>query len=205
MEYKEGDSWWERRKKNAKRLKRKAQAAYAIKQWRTTPGPGFTYGDVRNFWLDSGALDLFANGQIMGTVGAAIPLIDFLVGKGMLPKGPNAEKANRIHDLMSWFYGMAGIKGYDWKQVVGDEPSQAGFAQVFLEYLKYKVLPQWNLVEKLLSDEITYKTQKTQSRLVKGIMLLNNLMSQKSLFKFMYKHLRFPNMEVRLIDYSNAG
>lgn len=30
-------------------------------------------------------------------------------------------------------------------------------------------------------------------------------MSQKSLFDFMYKHLRFPNMEVKLIDYSNAG
>ena len=60
-------------------------------------------------------------------------------------------------------------------------------------------------MERLLSNEITYKTQKTQARLVKGIMLLNNLMSQKSLFKFMYKHLRFPNMTVRLIDYSNAG
>ena len=38
-----------------------------------------------------------------------------------------------------------------------------------------------------------------------GIKLLNALMSQKSLFNFMYKHLRFPNMEVKLIDYSNAG
>ena len=141
LEYKEGDSWWERRKKDAKRLKRKAQAAATVAQWRTTPGPGFTYGDVRDFWLDSGALDLFKNNTIMGTTGVAIPLIDFLIGKNMLPKAPKARNANRIHDLMHWFYKMAGIEGYDWKQVVGDEPSQAGFAQVFLEYLRYKVLP----------------------------------------------------------------
>ena len=141
----------------------------------------------------------------MGTVGAAIPLIDFLVRRGMLPKGPKAEKANRIHDLMSWFYEMAGIKGYDWKQVVGDEPSQAGFAQVFLEYLKYKVLPQWNRVEQLLSDEITYKTADTNAKLLKGVVKLNTLMSQKGIFAFMYKHLRFPNMKIRIVDYSNAS
>ena len=204
MEYKEGDSWWTRRKKDAKRLARKAQAALAIKEWRGIKAAGVKYGDVRDFWLDSGALDLFANGQIMGTVGAAIPLIDFLIGRGILPKGPKAEKANRIHDLMSWFYEMAGIKGYDWKQVVGDEPSQAGFAQVFLEYLKYKVLPQWNRVEQLLSDEITYKTADTNAKLLKGVVKLNTLMSQKGIFNFMYKHLRFPNMEIKIIDYSNA-
>ena len=161
LEYKEGDSWWTKRKKDAKRLKRKAQAALTIKEWRGTKAAGVTYGDVRDFWLDSGALDLFANGQIMGTVGAAIPLLQFLMKKGILPKAPKADKSNEIHDLMHWFYGMAGIKGYDWKQVIGDEASQAGFAQVFLEYLKYKVLPQWNKVEKLLSNEITYKTEKT--------------------------------------------
>lgn len=202
LEYKEGDSWWERRKKDAKRLARKAKAAYTVKMWRSTPGKGFTYGDVRDFWLDSGALDLFANGQIMGTAGAAIPLLQFLIKKNMLPKAPKEKNANELHDLMHWFFGLAGIKGYKWNQV--DEYAQAGFAQVFLEYLKYKVLPQWNRVEKLLSDEITYGTQKTQSRLTKGVALLNALMSQKNLFDFMYKHLRFPNMEVKLIDYSNA-
>lgn len=140
----------------------------------------------------------------MGTVGAAIPLLDFLVGKGILPKGTKVEKANRIHDLMSWFFNMASISGYDWKQVMGDEPTQAGFAQVFLEYLKYKVLPQWNIVEKLLSDEITYKTEDTNAKLLKGVVKLNTLMSQKGIFAFMYKHLRFPNMKIKVIDYSNA-
>ena len=204
MEYKEGDSWWERRKKDAKRLKRKAQAALTIKEWRGTKAFGVLYGDVRDFWLDSGALDLFNNTTIMGTVGAAIPLIDFLIKKDILPKAPAADKSNRIHDLMHWFYEKAGISGYDWKQVVGDEASQAGFAQVFLEYLKYKVLPQWNRVEKLLSDEITYKTQRTNARLLKGVVKLNLLMSQKGIFEFMYKQLRFPNMKIKLIDYSNA-
>lgn len=205
LEYKEGDSWWERRKKDAKRLARKASAAATVASWRGTKAAGVEYGDVRDFWLDSGALDLFANSTIMGTTGAAIPLIDFLIKKDLLPKAPGAKNSNRIHDLMHWFYKTAGIKGYDWKQVVGDEASQAGFAQTFLEYLKYKVLPQWNKVEQLLSDEITYKTQDTNAKLLKGVVKLNTLMSQKSLFDFMYKHLRFPNMEIRLIDYSNAN
>ena len=204
LEYKEGDSWWERRKKDAKRLKRKAQAALTVKEWRGTKASGILYGDVRDFWLDSGALDLFNNSTIMGTTGAAIPLIEFLIKRGILPKAPSADKATAIHDLMHWFFQMAGIKGYDWKQVVGDEASQAGFAQSFLEYLKYKVLPQWNTVEQLLSDEITYKTHETQKKLLKGVILLNSLMSPKGIFDFMYKHLRFPNMEIRLIDYSNA-
>ena len=205
LEYKEGDSWWTRRKKDAKRLKRKAQAALTIKEWRGTKAAGVTYGDVRDFWLDSGALDLFSNGQIMGTVGAAIPLLQFLIKRDILPKAPKVAKSNEIHDLMHWFYGMAGIKGYDWKQVIGDEASQAGFAQVFLEYLKYKVLPQWNRVEQLLSDEITHKTEETQTKLLKGVIKLNTLMSQKGIFNFMYKFLRFPNMKVKVIDYSNAG
>lgn len=128
MEYKEGDSWWERRKKDAARLKRKAAAALTVSEWRGTKASGVKYGDVRDFWLDSGALDLFANGQIMGTVGVAIPLLKFLIKSDMLPKAPAADKSNEIHDLMHWFYEMAGIKGYDWKQVVGDEASQAGFA-----------------------------------------------------------------------------
>jgi hypothetical protein len=197
--------WWERTKRFAKRQLRKAQALATINEWRGTVASGVKYGDVRDFWLDSGALDLFANNSIMGTAGAAIPLIDFLVGRGILPKAPKADKANRIHDLMHWFFEKAGIKGYTWKQVMGDEVSQAGFAQVFLEYLRYKVLPQWNNVEKLLSDEITYKTQDTQKKLLKGVVTLNTLMSQKGIFDFMYKHLRFPNMQVKLIDYSNAS
>ena len=197
--------WWDRGKLLAKRKKRQAEAIATVISWRKTKNAGIEYGGVRDFWLESGALDLFANHAIMGTVGAAIPLIDFLIGKGMFPSAPPAKNANRIHDLMHWFFTTAGIKGYDWKQVVGDEASQAGFAQVFLEYLRYKVLPQWNRVEKLLSDEITYKTQKTQARLLKGVMLLNTLMSPKGIFAFMDKQLRFPNMKVKLIDYSNAS
>ena len=30
-------------------------------------------------------------------------------------------------------------------------------------------------------------------------------MSQKGMFEFMYNHLRFPNMKIRLINYSNAN
>ena len=75
---------------------------------------------------------------------------------------------------------------------------------MFLEYLKYKVLPQWNTVEALLSDNITYKTPESEKKLSAGIALLNTMMLPKSLFEFMYKHLRFPNMKVKIVDYSNA-
>ena len=204
LEYKDGDSWLERRKKDTKRAWRKAQAAEAIYELRDEEVGGVKYGGVRDFWLDSGALDLFANNTIMGTVGATTPLIDFLIKKGMFPEAPKADKANRIHDLMHWFFEKAGIKGYSWKQVMVDEPSQAGFAQVFLEYLKYKVLPQWNKVEKLLSNDITYKTKATHEKLLKGIHLINFMMSENGIFAFMNKHLRFPNMAIKLIDYSNA-
>lgn len=197
-------SWWQRTKRFAKRRLREADAIKTVLEWRWTKASGIDYGQVRDFWLESGALDLFNNNTIMGTAGAAIPLIDFLINKKMFPAAPPVKNGNRIHDLMHWFYNKAGIKGYDWKQVIGDEPSQAGFAQVFLEYLRYKVLPQWNRVEKLLSDEITYKTQKTQARLLKGVILLNTLMSPKGIFAYMDKHLRFPNMKVRIVDYSNA-
>ena len=128
LEYKEGDSWWERRKKDAKRLMRKAQVLTTIRDLRKIETDGVNYGAVRDFWIDSGALDLFNNSTIMGTAGAAIPLIDFFIKKGLLPAAPNVDKANRIHDLMHWFFTRAKIKGYDWNQVAGDEASQAGFA-----------------------------------------------------------------------------
>ena len=125
---KKGDGFLTRIKKWNARRKRRNSAVDTIEEWRGTEASGVNYGKVRDFWLDSGALDLFKNHTIFGTTGAAIPLIDFLIKKDMLPKAPKADKSNRIHDLMHWFYGKAGIKGYDWKQVVGDEESQAGFA-----------------------------------------------------------------------------
>ena len=127
-DYQEGDGWWARRKKDVGKVMRKAKTLEMISQWRDYKFAGLEYGDIRNFWLDSGALDLFNNNSILGTAGAAIPLLEFLLDKGILPKGPKAEKSNAIHDLMHWFYQMAGIKGYDWKHVLGDETSQAGFA-----------------------------------------------------------------------------
>ena len=205
LDYKEGDSWWERRKKDAKRVARKVMTAKMLADWRAATAFGINYGDVRDFWIDSGILDLFNNNTVMGTAGAAIPLLEFLRKKGILGKAPKADRANVLHDLMWNFFNFAGIKGYTWEQVKGDEAAQAGFAQVFLEYMRYKVLPQWNDVEKLLSDDITYRTGDSHKNMVRGVGLLLKLMSSKSLFDFMYKYLRFPNMEVKLIDYSNAN
>ena len=59
-------------------------------------------------------------------------------------------------------------------------------------------------MEKLLTNHMTYRTQKTAGRLVKGITALLALFRAKEIFKFMKDNLRFPNMKVRIIDYSNA-
>ena len=42
-------------------------------------------------------------------------MLQFLIKRNMLPKAPKEAKANELHDLMHWFFGLAGIKGYQWK------------------------------------------------------------------------------------------
>lgn len=59
-------------------------------------------------------------------------------------------------------------------------------------------------MEKLLTNHMTYRTQKTEGRLVKAITALLALFRAKEIFKFMKDNLRFPHMKVRIIDYSNA-
>ena len=59
-------------------------------------------------------------------------------------------------------------------------------------------------MERLLTNHMTYRTQRTEGRLVKAITALLSLFRAKEIFKFMKNNLRFPNMKVRIIDYSNA-
>ena len=66
------------------------------------------------------------------------------------------------------------------------------------------VLPQWNICEQLLSDDITYKTDETWAKMKSGIEKLHELLFPDSIFKFLKEHLRFPTMKVNIIDYANA-
>lgn len=75
---------------------------------------------------------------------------------------------------------------------------------MFLEYLLYKVLPQWNVVEKAISNYITTKTPQAEGAVRTEIGKLHVLLFSEWLFRFMQEHLRFPSMKVEIVDYSNA-
>ena len=59
-------------------------------------------------------------------------------------------------------------------------------------------------MEQLLSDDITFRNDESHKKMEEGLKVLLGLMSPPSLFDFMFKHLRFPNLAVKLVDYSNA-
>ena len=193
--------------KKVKKVVTKAMRAIAAKKrldmWRDFGSHGIKYGAVRDFMIDNGVIWLFNKGLIVNTVATAIPLIEKLVGMNVIERGDGAKNITAMHHLMWSFYKYAGINGYEWKN--SDYVSQAGFAQCFLEYLCFKVLPQWNKVEQLLSNDITFKTDKTKKEMKTGIETLLAILSGPGLFQFMKEHLRFPNMRVNLIDYSNAN
>lgn len=71
------------------------------------------------------------------------------------------------------------------------------------------VIPAWNKTETLLHNLFSFygskdKKEKLKLALTKQIYNLNKLFTQKSIVDFIYDHLRFPNMKVKVIDYSNA-
>ena len=71
------------------------------------------------------------------------------------------------------------------------------------------VIPAWNKTETLLHNLFSFygskdKKEKLKLALTKQIYNLNKLFTQKSIVDFIYDHLRFPNMKVNVIDYSNA-
>lgn len=125
---------------------------------------------------------------------------------GVLDKPPDADQAPPVHTLMWNYFNWTGdVSGYDWNNFKTDLPSQAAFSQSLLEYFSIIVMPQWNLVEKLMSDDITYKTEETAKALESGISKLHELLGKQAIMEFLDKHLRFPSMTVELIDFANAN
>lgn len=197
---------WRKIKKVIDKAERAARAAARLKAWRDFSTAGLNYGKTRDLMIDDGVMYMFDSGQIVNTTLTAIPLIKKLVDLGILSQAPKADKATSIHDLMWNYFNWTGdVQGYDWSQVVNDPFSQAAFAQSFLEYFAIKVIPQWNVCEQLMSDDITLKTDQTVAALKAGITKLHELLSKQSIMSWLDKHLRFPNMKVTLVTLANAN
>lgn len=118
-----------------------------LRSWRGEQANGLKYGAVRDFMIDKGVISMFEQGQVINPVQKAIPLIDELISMKVLSKGSKVDDANSMHSLIEDFFSFAGIKGYKWENVKNNRIIQAGFAQSFLEYFSFKVLPEWNKAE----------------------------------------------------------
>lgn len=193
---------WKKVKKVVDAATRKARALLRFNEWLKVSMNGLEYTKVRDFMLDSGILKWTAMGQILNPIGKAIALSEFLVKINALPKAPSESGANGLHHLMWNFFNYHKIAGYKWANV--DGPMQAAFAQSLIEYLALKVVPQWNICERLLSDDITYKTDETKNKMKDAIGVLHDLLSMDKIMQFLGNQLRFPNMVVKIIDESNA-
>jgi len=176
-----------------------------LMSWRREEAFGLKYGAVRDFMIDGGVLDMLERGKVNNTLAVALPLIAWLVKLKVIPKGSDADGATAMHHLMQAYFKWNHINGYDWSKFKNQIVEQSAFAQVFLEYLNFKVLPEWNKAETCLSDAITYHTKETKGGMYKQLAILHKLFTENSIMEFMSKYLRFPNMEVTVIDYSNVG
>ena len=114
--------------------------------WRDVEWFGIKYGTIRNLMFDGGLFELLNRSTIMNTVGSVVPILDWMVKNGLLAgkKSFFFGVDNALGSLMSQFFEFAGIKGYDWKNFETQKKAQAGFAQSFLEYFKFRFLPIWN-------------------------------------------------------------
>lgn len=65
-------------------------------------------------------------------------------------------------------------------------------------------MPQWNVVEELLSEDITRKTEETKKNMMAGVEKLHELLNGNAIMAYLDEHLRFPNMKVALITLDNA-
>ena len=182
--------------------------AARIKEWKKQEFNGISYGKVRDLMLGGGIVASFNRKQIKNTTLTAIPILEQLIKMNVLSKAPSPEgggKRTAMHDLMWTYFNWTGdVKDYNWKNAATNLPSQAGFAQSFLEYLIFNVMPQWNVVEQLLMDDVTYQTDDTAKKLAKAILNLHAKFDKGSILKFLDEHLRFPNMKVKLLTLSNA-
>ena len=178
--------------------------------WRNEEAEGIDYGDVRDFMIDEGVINMFSSGTIMAPIKKAIPLIDEMIDELGFPKAPDVPDHNYMHDLMWGFFNHVGFKGYDWNVAKQNDAILAGFAQIFLEYFAHKVMPEWNIAEQKLSDALSSGgifggDERENNIMYAELHTLHKLFKPGPIYDFMKEYLRFPLMETNVIDYENAS
>ena len=181
-----------------------------LKSWRGEEAEGVKYGTVRDLMIDKGIISLFASGQVENPTKWAIPIMDFLLKKFDMPWAPKVENQTSMHDLMWNFFNYADIPGYSWEEAQKNPAIVAGFAQSFLEYFCFEVLPEWNIAEQKLSDALSsggiFGGDEYENNIMYAeLPVLHGLFHANSIFKFMKEHLRFPLIETTVVDYDNAS
>lgn len=66
-------------------------------------------------------------------------------------------------------------------------------------------MPVWNAMEKMVSAFMTNPSKRNKAAAQKTIKRLHRLLTMKNIMTFLTRQLRFPNMKITIIDYSNAG
>lgn len=178
--------------------------------WRNEKAEGIDYGDVRDFMIDEGVINMFSSGTIMAPIKKAIPLIDEMIDELGFPKAPDVPDHTYMHDLMWGFFNHVGFTGYDWNVAKQNDAILAGFAQIFLEYFAHKVMPEWNIAEQKLSDALSSGgifggDERENNIMYAELHTLHKLFKPGPIYDFMKEYLRFPLMETNVIDYENAS
>ena len=93
---------------------------------------GIKYGDLRDLMFNGGILNLFMSSTILHSIQAVTPILEFLLDNGTIAKDKSKYKdgikATPITSLMSLFFRLSGIKGFNWENAYNDMPSQQAFA-----------------------------------------------------------------------------
>ena len=122
-------TFWGNLKAGAKNAFKAAKSAARLAWWRLKSFNGVNYGNVRDFMIDGGVIDLFKGGTVANPIAKAIPLIRELVRMGVIAKDGSASHEDMpMVSLIKGYFDRVNIRGFDWRQLAGDRPALAGFA-----------------------------------------------------------------------------
>lgn len=165
---------------------------------------GHEYGDIADMMRNDGILELFSHSQITAPIDHANALIQAFMDDDIISESKDKSgNPPQIHHLMSQFFDRVGIKGYSWENAKDDKLTLAGFSQSFLEYIGTQIIPEWQNVQALLKDNIS-GGKTTEKQVNAGLEKFLQLFDQNKIFDFFDKYIRFGQLNVRVVDYSNA-
>lgn len=163
------------------------------------------YNGVRHFILGDNRFSGFVSlGPVISDpISVANLLIDKLID--IEAWGKRDKKHPAINKLFNMYFEGNNIRGWDKSDATNDRKLQAAFAQSFLEYLIFETMPLFRKSEVLLHNTLSDKNNKSKWNAARdGIRLLIRSLDKDKFVEFFVKHLRFPNMRVKVIDYANA-